>query len=119
MSNKRIEKYIPKAIELLGKEFNNGISSEKKAYITSFGPSVITAGLRNTLMLYKTKSEKEFILKYLNVLIKDDCMSADALIKDETFDPKVQEIYLDAITALKLASRILPKTKEEEEEEDQ
>lgn len=114
MSNKRLDHYIPKAIKLIGGEFKTGISSEKKAYITSFGPTVITAGLRNTMMLYETKKEKKFIVDLLDKLIDDESIDSKA-IKMRKFNPKIQEIYLDAITALKLASRILP----EKEDEDQ
>jgi CRISPR-associated protein Cmr5 len=56
MSKKRIESYIPKAIEVLEKEFSDGkIPSAYNGYISSFGASVMQSGLLPTLALFEKK----------------------------------------------------------------
>lgn len=60
MSKKRIENYIPKAIDLLNKEFPEGkIASAYNGYISSFGASIIQSGLKPTLAVFENTNNKE------------------------------------------------------------
>ncbi|HHH51506.1 MAG TPA: type III-B CRISPR module-associated protein Cmr5, partial [Campylobacterales bacterium] len=71
MSKRDIEKYIPKALEVLSQEYPNGvIPSAYNGYISSFGASIIQSGLLPTLALFenennqdKTKADKSVLTK--------------------------------------------------------
>ncbi|WP_027340251.1 type III-B CRISPR module-associated protein Cmr5 [Halonatronum saccharophilum] len=54
MGKKRIENYIPKAIEVIEKEFKGeSIPKVYKSYISSFGASIVQSGLKPTLAFYE------------------------------------------------------------------
>ncbi len=89
MSKKRIEKYIPKAIEeinileRLTKEnsqelrFPKGIPSSYNGYISSFGASVIQSGLLPTLALFentnsKTAQDKKLLTDMILNILKEE-----------------------------------------------
>ena len=112
MSKKRIESYIPKAIEVLNKEFSDGkIPSAYNGYISSFGASVMQSGLLPTLALFentntKTKESKEY-LTYIIIQVlraKDDDISLLHYVlkgNEELLKPQIMDIAI----AIKLSIR--------------
>ena len=121
MSKKRIEKYIPKAIEVLDTEFSDGvIASAYNGYISSFGASIIQSGLKPTLALFEnknanTKEDKEYLTKLILKIITDD-MNDGSLLRyvlnsneDETY---LKQKILDISIAIKLSIRTFELTKE-------
>jgi len=58
MSKKSIERYIPKALEVLEDEFGDTIPSSYNGYISSFGASIIQSGLKPTLALFENENAK-------------------------------------------------------------
>ncbi len=138
---KNIQKYIPGAIEVAEKHLakNGKISEKMNGYISSFGASVISAGLLPTLVFFSQKGEsegREKLVKVLEALLKKEGMlnSDEQLLKkvkdlvkpvDNTTDKVAQEAQNKAelnkltddiyrlIVALKLAIRIFPKSKKQ------
>jgi len=112
MSKKRIESYIPKAIEVLNKEFSNGkIPSAYNGYISSFGASVMQSGLLPTLALFentnaKTKESKEYLTHIIIQVLtgKDDDISLLHYVlkgNEELLKTKIMDIAI----AIKLSIR--------------
>ncbi len=87
MSKKRIEKYIPKAMEVLDREFYDGIiPSAYNGYISSFGASVMQSGLLPALALLensdaKTKENKEK-LSYIIIQILRENQDDMSLLRE-------------------------------------
>ena len=114
MSKKRIESYIPKAIEVLQEEFSDGIvPSAYNGYISSFGASIIQSGLLPTLALYEntnanTKESKEY-LSYIIVRIltqkKDDISLLHYVLNSKEDTNYLKELILDIAIAIKLSIR--------------
>ncbi len=114
MSKKAIEKYIPKAIEVLSREFTDGkIPSAYNGYISSFGASVMQSGLLPALALLensdtKTKENKDK-LSYLiiNILTNsDDDISLLRYVVDSTEDKNyLKDKILNISIAIKLSIR--------------
>jgi len=113
MSKKQIESYIPKAMEVLDDEFQDGIiPSAYNGYISSFGASIIQSGLKPTLALFentnaKTKESKEY-LTYIIVRIltgkKDDISLLRYVMKKNNEELMKQKI-MDISIAIKLSIR--------------
>lgn len=60
MPKRNVEKLIPFALEAINemmKDKQCNIESEFSGYISSFGPSVIMAGLRQTVLFYEVKEK--------------------------------------------------------------
>lgn len=108
MNNKNIEKYIPKAIELL-QEF----PKEKvyQGYLASFGPTVITSGILQTVTFYSGDKNKERVIKLMFELIKKELKTDKATLLDflsENGNSKkyaIKNKILEANIACKLAIR--------------
>lgn len=112
MSKRLIENYIPKAMEVLDDEFQDGIiPSAYNGYISSFGASMIQSGLKPTLALFentnaKTKESKEYLTYIiLRVLTgkKDDISLLRYVMKknEELMKQKIMDISI----AIKLSIR--------------
>ena len=60
MSKKRIEEYIPKALEVVEEEFKSKvIPKEYNGYISSFGAGLVQSGLKPTVAIYENKNDKD------------------------------------------------------------
>jgi len=128
MSTKHIQKLIPTAIEAASilKEKDGTISSEFNGYISSFGASVISAGLLPSIIFYSQKGDsterQKIITAIETVLKKHDYPNINLLKKvEELFksEDKQSEInrltdkISDATVAIKLAIRTFPKSKKD------
>lgn len=128
MSTKHIQKIIPTAIEAAQQHLvkDGKISSEFNGYISSFGASIISAGLLPSIIFYSQKgdsNERQKIITAIQfVLQKHDYPNINLLKKvEELFkaDNKQAEInrltdkISDAAIALKLAIRTFPKSKKD------
>jgi len=112
MSKKRIESYIPKAIEVLEETFIDGkIPSAYNGYISSFGASVMQSGLKPTLALFenknaKTEKDKEYLTKII-LKILDPNHNEESLLRyvlsgnEELLKSKIMDISI----AVKLSIR--------------
>ena len=112
MSKKRIEKYIPKAIEVLDKAFTDGkIPSAYNGYISSFGASVLQSGLLPTLSLFEStnssaKENKEYLTYIIFQILtnREDDMSLLRFVlsnNQELLKPQIMDIAI----AIKLSIR--------------
>ncbi len=126
MSKKRIERYIPKAIEEINMlerltkknsqelRFSKGIPSSYNGYISSFGASVIQSGLLPTLALFentnsKTAQEKKLLTDMILNILKEEDNNSDetSLLKyvldsdEKSLKPKIMDIAI----AIKLSIR--------------
>lgn len=126
---KRIEKYIPVALNVLAKETvgivrDNKIDKTYNGYISAFGASIISSGLLPTMIFYSKKAEgnenadRSLILVALEKMLKSDeigFLSPEKTLLKEVierhnevrFKQKIQECAI----ALKLAIRTYPQTK--------
>ncbi len=118
MSKKNIEKYIPKAMEVLNDTFSDGkFPSSYNGYISSFGASIIQSGLLPTLALFENKDantkEKKQLLTNLILKILDNNHQENTLLqyvlssKDDKNYLKKQ--ILDISIAIKLSIRTFKK----------
>jgi len=127
MSKAHIEDMIPRAIEVLSKEFGHDgkIESVYQGYISSFGVGVVQVGLLPTLAYFESeksndtedantngqKGDRKIISDLVrNTLnIKEDISllkhAIDALNKEE-FKEEFKEEIKDASVALKLSMRL-------------
>lgn len=123
MSKKRIEKYIPRAIEVLDNNFPNGvIPSAYNGYISSFGASVLQSGLKPTLALFEsTNSSSKENKEYLTYIIfqiltnRDDDMSLLRYVLDNNEKLLKPEI-MDIAIAIKLSIRTFKLDKGDKDE---
>lgn len=128
MGTKHIQKIIPAAIDAAQKYLveNGKISSEFNGYISSFGASIISAGLLPSVIFYSQKgdsNERQKIIAALETILrKHDYPSINLLKKtEELFRANNQQAELNRLTekiseaaiALKLAIRTFPKYKKE------
>lgn len=114
MSKKRIEAYIPKAIEVLSKAFpSSAIPSSYNGYISSFGASVIQSGLKPTLALFEntnasTKEDKSFLVTLILQML-DEKTHEISLLTYVLNKPQEEELLkakiIDCAIALKLSIR--------------
>ena len=112
--HKRVEKYIPKALEaIVTAKINEGdtIDSQYNGYIASFGASIRQAGLLATVLFYqddnRAEKERHKIIDAIEHIIEEK-LSAETPPTKET---KMK--VLDAATALKLAIRTYAKSEKE------
>lgn len=134
MNNKRIEKMIPKAMEILNnrevkivedRDSEKVIPSKFDGYIASYGPSIIQAGLLPTITFYSAKERKDrnkindlilFTLKKSG-LVSDSEERLDEMAKSNDSDSakktKTRNLILEAVTACKLAMKTFKKVKED------
>ncbi|MCK9618743.1 MAG: hypothetical protein M0R21_13020 [Lentimicrobiaceae bacterium] len=130
---KRIQNMIPDAIQacheiLLDNGRKTAIDREFNGYISSFGASVISAGLLPSIIFYSQKGDSatdrpKIILCIQNILRKHGYSNLNLLDKVRTLftgNTNQAEISLltdkifDAAIALKLAIRTFPKSKKEQ-----
>ena len=127
MNNRRIEKMIVPAMEIL-KEKDTGIlkkdtiPSKFNGYIASFGPSVVQAGMLQTLAFYSRDDGEGKERKKINALIRKTLIESEYLkksknnslldaLKDKLSSPDSSEriywktLVLEASVACKLAMR--------------
>ncbi|MBP2173270.1 hypothetical protein [Methanococcus voltae] len=116
MSKKRVESYIPIALNAI-KECNKmgdkglwknagEIRKEVNGYLASYGPAIIQSGLIPAVVFYEGKDEKkivnDLILKVIGEKGKDYTRLLEYTCKNEA---EAKENIMDAIIALKLALR--------------
>lgn len=113
--HKRVEKYIPKALEAIVKvkiNDKNTIDSQYNGYIASFGASIRQAGLLATVLFYQddngAEKDRHKIINAIEFIIGETLSNSE--IPSQATKAKV----LDATTALKLAIRTYDKTQKEE-----
>lgn len=113
MSKKNIERYIPKALEVLDESFKEGsIPSAYNGYISSFGASIMQSGLLPTLALFEnTNASTEENKEYLSYLIlriltnRDDDISLLRYVIDQNNEMFLKRKILDISIAIKLSIR--------------
>jgi len=123
MSKKSIEKYIPKAMEVLAKTFKDGvIPSAYNGYISSFGASILQSGLLPTLALFEStnssaKENKEYLTYIIFQILtgKDDDVSLLRYVMDNNQDILKPQI-MDIAIAIKLSIRTFKLDKGEKDE---
>lgn len=105
MANFVVDEMMPQALKEAKKfeEKSGGIKSKYFGGISSFGTSIISTGIKPTLLLYSAKSEKfpEYENSILNIL--NSYLSKDNI--DNLYYYENTDILLDAVIALKLAIR--------------
>jgi len=113
MNKKKIDELIPKAIEKLAKlpKKDGGIEKVYQGYLASFGPTVISSGLLQTVMFYSGDDSKNKVIKIMYELIKND-LNTDAktmqefLVQNENHkDYAIKNKILEANIACKLSIR--------------
>lgn len=115
MSKKRIEDFIPKAIEVLNGDFPNGkIASVYNGYISSFGASIIQSGLKPTLAVFENtnsdpKTEKSYLTKLI-LKILDKNTNESSLLKYILSKPKEEEILKEKIIDIAIAIKLSIRT---------
>lgn len=112
--NKRIESFIPKALEAvesLGISKNGRVPKEYNGYIASFGASVRQAGLLATILFYDNANSnaQEDRTKVIRAL---ESITGDKLDKNTKNTPALRAKVEDAAIALKLALRTYKLVKE-------
>jgi CRISPR-associated protein Cmr5 len=112
--NKRIETYIPlalQAIDSLGISKNGSVPKEFNGYISSFGASVRQAGLLATILFYDNANanSQEDRSKVIRALEK---ITGEKLDKNTKNSPIFRAQVEDAAIALKLALRTFKLIKE-------
>ncbi len=129
----RVEKYLPFALEAVTEtkiaEGNPlSVSNEYKGYISSFGAAIIQTGLIPAVAFYSVKARAEkdrnkIPKAILHILKKSDEINenVDDLLKYlvDHYDADLSQIkskIMDATTALKLAIRTFPITKNKKDE---
>jgi CRISPR-associated protein Cmr5 len=112
MNKKKIDVLIPKAIEKLAKFSKNGVIEKKyQGYLASFGPTVVSSGLLQTVMFYSADKDKNEMIKLMYSLLQDDLKSnhqsmKDILVENENYkDYALKNKILEANIACKLAIR--------------
>ena len=102
MENKNLEKLIPITMKILEKH-KSDLKKETKGHISSFGPSVIMAGLRQTVKSYEDKKN------YINEMILEICHAMDWYQEAKSLDAVVanhnvlvKKRILEVVVACKL-----------------
>lgn len=121
MSKKRVEEYIPIALEVLDKEFSDGkVPKEYNGYISAFGAGIIQSGLKPTVAIYEneqasTKSEKYKLTRIILKIIDKNSQETSLLryiINSNQNEKLLKEKIKDAAIAVKLAIRTFELTKD-------
>jgi len=113
MSKKRVEEYIPKALNVLEQEFKNGVIPKAyNGYISSFGASIIQSGLKPTLALFENQqANTEYnrgVLTELILKILDKNTQETSLLKyviNNGNEDLLKEKIIDIAIAIKLSIR--------------
>ncbi len=124
---KRIQIMIPDAIEAARNNLveNGKIKNEFNGYISSFGASIISAGLLPSIIFYSQKgesAERNKIITSIEFILQKHGYPQDfnllnrvkALYTGMTNQPEIDRLtdrIFDAAIALKLAIRTFPKLK--------
>lgn len=124
---KRIQIMIPDAIEAARNNLvqNGKIKNEFNGYISSFGASIISAGLLPSIIFYSQKgesAERNKIITSIEFILRKHGYPQDfnllnrvkALYTGMTNQPEIDRLtdrIFDAAIALKLAIRTFPKLK--------
>lgn len=103
---KRIESYIPKALEAI-EEFgivdNGEVPKQFNGYIASFGASVRSAGLHATTLFYSeqggAEEERQKVVKAIKYII------GEKIIQNNSVSKETRAKVEDAAVALKLSVR--------------
>lgn len=123
MYNRNLEKLIPIVVKIINhkiKTYNNETDKEKKkrlchintkfnGYFASYGPSVLMAGLYQTIFFYEDKSKcvNEIILEAMQKMewaVKDET-SLTKIVQDNNNNILLKNRILEVIVACKLAIR--------------
>jgi CRISPR-associated protein Cmr5 len=114
MSKKRVENYIPRAIEVLEKKFKNkAIPKEYNGYISAFGAGIIQNGLKPTVAIYENKqannkSDKDVLTEIILQIIDKDSKENSLLryiLSSKEDEDILKEKIKDAAIAIKLSIR--------------
>lgn len=117
MSKKLIDKMVPSAIEIVKNSpiVKNGvIESKYNGYISSFGASIIQAGLNSTVaffgkMIGEGKDRKDILDAIWNLIetenLNRECNSIQEFVQLKDVKPTI----MNATIALKLAIRVFSK----------
>lgn len=113
--NKRIESYIPKALEAINKfeiASNGEVPKQFNGYISSFGASIRQAGLLATVLFYQNENnaaeqDRTKVIKAIEYIIGHSIVT-DKNSVARTTRAKVE----DAAVALKLSIRTFKLVKE-------
>jgi CRISPR-associated protein Cmr5 len=108
MNNKRVERLIPKAVNLLQK-----FPKEKvyQGYLAAFGPTVISSGIVQAVTFYSGDDNKNKVIKLMFELVGEEFKTDKNTLLDLLRDGENQKSYalkqiiLDASVACKLAIR--------------
>lgn len=127
---KRIEKYLPRAIEIVKEvgiaDEDNRVPSEFNGYISSFGAAIIQSGLKPAAAFFsnessRTEKQRSLVVKAVYKLItdtRDEEIEAKSLFdhikQNEGRIRSLTEEIIDASVALKLAIRTYKKLKSDE-----
>ena len=127
---KRIEKYLPRAIEIVKEvgiaDEDNRVPSEFNGYISSFGAAIIQSGLKPAAAFFsnensRTEKVRSLVVKAVYALINDN--EAEKIEAKDLLDHIIQNNHrirsitqeiIDASVALKLAIRTYKKLKSDE-----
>jgi len=128
---KRIQKMIPTAMDVADRNLKNGqgqINKEFNGYISSFGSSIISAGLLPSVIFFSQKGESasnrhEVILCIEKILQQHGPIGHNIINEvkvlyqanpiDHATISRLTDSISDAAVALKLAIRTFPKTKKD------
>ena len=116
MSKKRIEEYIPKALEVVEEEFKSKvIPKEYNGYISSFGAGLVQSGLKPTVAIYENKNDKDKtqqdrtkLPKMILKIIEPNSSESSLLryiINSNQNEKQLKEKIKDASIAIKLVIR--------------
>lgn len=104
MQNKNIEKLIPIAMTVM-EPYRNKFKKETSGYFSAFGPSVMMAGLHQTVLAYQGDDNKktinEIILKIYNQMEwNSQNQNLNELVSTHNF--LVKKRLLEVVVACKL-----------------
>ncbi|MBN8588787.1 MAG: hypothetical protein J0L94_10765 [Rhodothermia bacterium] len=116
MGKERINRRIPKAIELLrgmevgGTKLNKELTSD----ISAFGTSIRQSGLLAAICFFIGDSEagkrRKGLLNILTTLLENPQMTTgDQLLRHAITHPEIEDELLDAAVSVKLAIRVFEK----------
>lgn len=132
MNRKRIEMFIPIAMDLINEleiVKNGGIPSNYSGYIDTYGPSIRQAGLLQTVSFNEKNEKRKKINKLIFEVLKKgvgdkfvELNSYPSLIdllkdieKDNLRKKKLEKLIVEAVIACKLAMKTFKKIEAEEE----
>ena len=103
MNKKNIDSLIPKAMKYIQNNLakNGAVKKVYQGYLASFGPTVISSGLTQTLAFYSADSEKNQVIKMMFDILDMELDLQNTNYKDYAIKNKI----LEANIACKLAIR--------------